>query len=149
MKHIKHTKHIQQCQCSTAPTIFIEKTAHFRRLKKTGYHPTIGPTDHRTNRPTDTTSYRDARTHLKTGDMLKKHCRVFYGLDPGLDPDKPIDRRTLRRAPQHEVGKRRVVQRVSILLFLGLSPRIPEWQRDFSASESKKAKDESIFSRAF
>ena len=55
--------HIQQCQCWTAPMIFIEKTAHFRRLKKTGYHPTDRPTD----RPSDTTSYRDARTHLKTG----------------------------------------------------------------------------------
>ena len=42
--------------------IFIEKTAHFRRLKKTGYTGT----DRRTDRQTDTHSYRDARTHLKS-----------------------------------------------------------------------------------
>jgi len=49
MKHTQHTKHIQQCQCSTAPTIFIEKTAHFQRSKKTGYGPSDQPTDHRTD----------------------------------------------------------------------------------------------------
>ena len=74
MKHIKHTQHtmhIQQCQCWTAPMIFIEKTAHFRRLKKTGYTGTDGRTDRPTDGPTDTTSYRDARTHLKTNNFRK------------------------------------------------------------------------------
>ena len=48
--------------------VFIEKTAHFRRLKKTGYTGTIRPSDGRTDGRTDTTSYRDARTHLRMGE---------------------------------------------------------------------------------
>ena len=43
--------------------IFTKKTAHFRHLKKK--RVTIHPTDGQTDRPTDTTSYRDARTLLK------------------------------------------------------------------------------------
>ena len=49
--------------------IFIEKTAQFRRLKKTGYTGTDGQTDRPTDGRTDTTSYRDARTHLKTCEL--------------------------------------------------------------------------------
>ena len=49
--------------------IFIEKTAHFRRLKK---RVTQGPTIRPSDRRTDTNSYRDARTHLK-----KEKKRMF------------------------------------------------------------------------
>ena len=67
--------HIQQCQCWTAPMIFIEKTAHFRRLKRTGYHRTNRPSD----RPTDTTSYRDARTHLKRNSVCCRRNSLIGG----------------------------------------------------------------------
>ena len=45
---LQHTQLIQQCQCWTAPMIFKEKTAYFRRLKKNGLHRD-GPTDRRTD----------------------------------------------------------------------------------------------------
>ena len=53
LAHLAHPAH-QQYQCWTAPMIFIEKTAHFRRLKKTGYTGTDRPTDGQTDRRTHT-----------------------------------------------------------------------------------------------
>ena len=45
--------------------IFVKNTIHSFGIKKMGYRPTDRRTDGGTDRPTDTPSYRDGRTHLK------------------------------------------------------------------------------------
>ena len=59
--HIKNIQHIK-------PWWFNDKILNYwHKKKKTGYTGTIRPTD----RPTDTPSYRDARTHLKNNQRIK------------------------------------------------------------------------------
>ena len=76
--HIKHMKHMYEAHLAhpahhahsamsmlDCPNDFHRENRSFSALKKTGYTGTDGRTDRPTDGRTDTTSYRDARTHLK------------------------------------------------------------------------------------
>ena len=66
--------------------IFIEKTTDFRRLKKSGLHRN-GPTIQQT----DTTSYRDARTHFKIKRTQKYVLDEICNMDEELEEEKEVE----------------------------------------------------------